>query len=253
MDGKHVTIQCPPNSGSQYYNYKGAFSIVLLALCDARYRFTFFDIGGYGKQSDGGTLASSVVGKALENETIHFPEAACLPGRDTLCPHVIVADEAFPQKTNILRPYAGKSLDRDKRIFNYRLSRARRISENTFGILRARFRIFSRAIEALPENAVRITKAGTALHNYLQMTDSANPPTARYIPPAFVDYMDAAGQMQKGEWRNIVAGDVGMKDMGRISTNIYTKAAAAIRDRSCAYFLTENGLVPWQDAAISQS
>lgn len=68
-----------------------------------------------------------------------------------------------------------------------------------------------------------------------------------------MDYTNANGQMEKGEWRKIVADDTGMKRLGRVSSNMYTKAAATVRDRFCAYFLTENGLVPWQNAAISQS
>ena len=49
IDGKHVRVQCPPRSGSQYYNYKKYFNLVLMAACDADHSFTWVDIGQYGK------------------------------------------------------------------------------------------------------------------------------------------------------------------------------------------------------------
>lgn len=65
IDGKHVQIQAPANTGSLFYNYKGHFSVVLLAVVDARYCFRVIDVGAYGRSSDGGTLAASAFGKAL--------------------------------------------------------------------------------------------------------------------------------------------------------------------------------------------
>ena len=118
LDGKHFTIQSPPNSGSLYFNYKKTFSIVLLALVDAQYNFITVDVGAYGKSSDGGIFANSGLGKALQRGTLSVPGNATLPGTNSKAPYVMVGDEAFLLKTYLMRPFPGQDLDNSRRVFN---------------------------------------------------------------------------------------------------------------------------------------
>lgn len=67
LDGKHVAIRCPPKTGSLFHNYKGFFSLVLLALVDADYTFLWMDIGGYGFMSDAQIYNESELKECLED------------------------------------------------------------------------------------------------------------------------------------------------------------------------------------------
>jgi len=136
LDRKHIRMIQPQNSGSLYYNYKHFFSLVLLTLCDANYCFTWVDIGTYGKNSDSGIFKEFTLYSKLTEKTLNIPDPSPINNSDeTILPYVIVADEAFSMLENLMRPYGGKLLSYEKKIFNYRLTLARRYIECTFGII----------------------------------------------------------------------------------------------------------------------
>lgn len=65
---------------------KKTFSVVLLALVDANYKFIAVDVGAYGKASDGGIFSKSKLGKALEENTLNVPSQDHCLNQVKFCP-----------------------------------------------------------------------------------------------------------------------------------------------------------------------
>lgn len=83
IDGKHINIRAPNNSGSTYFNYKGVHSIVLMAVVDANYNFMYCDVGCQGRISDGGVFGNTI----LNSMNVRgIPRENALPGRSCLTP-----------------------------------------------------------------------------------------------------------------------------------------------------------------------
>lgn len=172
VDGKHIRIVKPPNSASIYFNYKKYFSIVLMAIADADYKFTVIDVGAYGKCADSTVFQQSRFYKKIVNNQADLPEDRPISNvNQTPLPYVFVADDAFSQSHRIMCPFVGNRLDNEKMIFNYRLSRARRFVECSFGILANKWRIFHRPINVDIDFAIDIVKACCILHNYVRSRD----------------------------------------------------------------------------------
>jgi len=169
IDGKHIRIRKPNNTGSEYFNYKNYFSIVLMAVVDANYKFLVVDIGAYGKGSDSLVFQDSYFGQRLKRNQLDLPQTSIIEGYNNGpdFPYVFLADEAFPLSDRIMRPYGGHNLTVNQRIYNYRLSRSRRFVECAFGILANKWRIFHTPITLEPENVTHVVKAARILHNYI--------------------------------------------------------------------------------------
>lgn len=69
--------------------------------------------------------------------------------------------------TAVLTIFATALHDARKTNFNCRLCRARRVVENTVGILTHKWRLFRRPMECTVETAIDVVKATTCLHNYI--------------------------------------------------------------------------------------
>ena len=107
----------------------------------------------------------------------------------------MVPDDAFPLNEYIMKSFGGKSQARKQRIYNYRLSRARRVVENAFGILSARFRIFRAPITTTVANVQKIILAACVLYNFLCSNKE-------YIMPGNLDTEDLQNHcVHLGDWR----------------------------------------------------
>lgn len=225
IDGKHIRVTKPYNSGSLFHNYKNHFSIVLLALADSDYRFIYVNIGAYGKDSDCNIFKNSSLWTGLNQKTLGIPEPVQFPGATSPLPYVIVGDEAFGLTNFLLTPYSGHNLTPKKRIFNYRLTLARRYVECTFGLLSNKWRIFHRALNTSVDFSDDIIKACCVLHNFVRDRDG----------------------FRLEDTLNLV----GFEDIDIEMDNVGSRAnVQEIRNEFATYFTSNVGSVPWQNRAI---
>lgn len=138
----------------------------LTGISDAHYRFILVDVGAEGRRSDGGVFANSKIKLGLDSNTLNVPPPSVV-GQSEL-PFILVGNEAYLLSSYLMRPYPKSSqLDLTKKVFNYRLSRARRVIESAFGVLAARWRFFRRPINTYVLKAEKMVLATVCLHNFI--------------------------------------------------------------------------------------
>jgi DDE superfamily endonuclease len=104
----------------------------------------------------------------MEHGGLKMPRPRQLRPQGCEVPYFIVADDVFPLKSYIIKPYSRHDVTQEELITNYRISRARRTTENTFGILANVFRLFHTPMLLQPAKVRTVVKAACTLHNYLR-------------------------------------------------------------------------------------
>lgn len=144
--------------------------------------------------------------------------------------------------TRMMKPYANRFPNETQKVFNYRLSRARRIIENCFGILASRFRVFQGEIRTGIAGATDITLAACTLHNILRRHHGRNS-----LPPRAVDSEDVNYRLIPGSWRR---GPQGLVGLNSCRSRNASNEAKAMRDRLATHFMSAEGEVDWQYNSI---
>ena len=161
-----------------------------------------------------------------------------MPVNDVIAPYVFVGDDAFALKKFIMKPYPQQNLTAEKRVYNYRHCQARRISENLFGILANRWRIFFTSINLEPKHVENIVLYTLALHNMLIKHPA-------YRPGNLADTLLEDCEVLEGECRdNVTTDSLYPLQIPRGGHNP-SIAAKTVRDNFKGYFMNE-GAVDWQ-------
>ena len=238
IDGKHIRIACPDNSGSLFFNYKQYFSQVLLAVADSQACFIWVDVGDYGRNSDAGVFTHSSFGGALHGNLLNIPTSSDVIRETgaTSLPYVFVGDEAFPLKPQLMRPYPRRSLDKEKRVFNYRLTRARKTVEMAFGILASKFRVFQSPINLSPNTIPHVVRAACVLHDYIRKREG-------------VLFLNTGEPSAEGSHPT----DSALWSQDELNTTTTTNRssveALAVREKFKNYF-NNSGKLEWQDSYL---
>ena len=197
------------------------------------------DIGEPGGASDRQIWSACELKQCVEDGLMDLPPAAPLPHDDRPMPYWFIGDDAFGMKTWLLKPFSKRGLTREERIFNYRLSRARRVVENTFGILVQRFRCLRTTLQQRPETVARIAKACVCLHNLMRIR---YPRHSNFL----LDDEDVEHNLVPGAWRD----NVMMEDLQAIGGNVDTREAKEVRLYLKHYINGSAGAVSWQDRMV---
>ena len=166
IDGYHLPIKCHKGrlvSTKEYHNVKNFYSIVIMAIADAKYTFTWANSTYLGNSYDTIIFQSTDLFCKIMDES-YVPAYCKKDGEINICPCVLGAS-TFPFLPWLMKLYSNAVITKEQRYFNYRLSRARLAAEGAFGQLKGLWRILLRKCECQTETLKLMPLACVTIHN----------------------------------------------------------------------------------------
>lgn len=210
-----------------------------MALVNSNYEFIFVDVGKNGRLSDGGVIEYTDFYKKLLMSQLNLPDNIETVNN---LPYVFLGDEAFSLHEHFLKPFSQKELSYRKRIFNYRLSRARNVSENAFGQIGSKFRILHTAINMAPTKIIYVILAICTLHNFLIKLKTP------YANSSTFDSCNNDGHVELRNWRNE---NVALTRLQSSTTRNASSLAKEVREAYMNYF-NGDGRIEFQDEMLQK-
>lgn len=166
VDGRHIPIKCSPGgpeSHKEYYNFKNFYSVIMMGMVDSNYRFIWGTCGFPRNSHDPIILQSTKLWVDIRESEL-LPHIAKGIGGVTV-PPLVLGNSTFPFQTWMMKPYGNAVLTPKQRYFNNRLSRARMVTEGSYGQLKGRWRVTLRKNESSKDEVKTTTLACMVLHN----------------------------------------------------------------------------------------
>lgn len=199
IDGKHIVMQNPANTGNMYLNCKGTFFIVLLAICDAKRCYTFAYAGFQGRISDGGAFPETTFYKEMERKTLNLPNPEPLAGQvEQPC---VILGGALTE--NLMKPYTGVQLEVDSRMYKCSPCYRKHICSNVF------------SVSSVPKTVIvkcrrhKTCRSRVLLRVFTNFRRKRSGFRRIYHSSRTLECERQDGTLVPGAWRNITQGDTG--------------------------------------------
>lgn len=164
IDGTHIKIKTPNDSGPDYFSRYRQHDVVVQAVTDGEKRFLDIAAGFPGSMHDSRVLRNSNIYQRIVNGELLQEPTMTIENRE-IKPY-LVGDSAYPLSTWLLKPYPETTNNLDEIEFNKELSRARVSVECAFGILKSRWRILQKRLDSRIDFATQCIVACCVLHNF---------------------------------------------------------------------------------------